>query len=231
MNPHIPQVAVPGVPVPMPVVVQVLAHEWLLRGRAAPEIVIAGRRDGLRAVDPADTHPRLIIDSIDARNFSELAGPDVFEGFGNRAAVSRAVNGLDHAMVLAHGLDHFAALEEIVRRGLLHEHVFSRLAGHDRHEGMPVIRRRNRDGVDVFVVQNLAKVRARLDFLAPFAELVHFIVQMIPVAVANGRDANARNLAEVPDIASSLTPNLDKRSDPDHADANIIIGPEDSRRR
>ena len=72
-----------------------------------------------------------------------------------RAAL-RAV--LDDAVVLAGGLDGDAALVDVVAARLLDVDVLAGLAGPDGHQRVPVVRRGDRDGVDVLVVERLADV-------------------------------------------------------------------------
>jgi len=65
---------------------------------------------------------------------------------------------LHHAIVFASGLHHLAAFPEFVAGGLLHVHVFARLAGPDSRERVPVITRGDRDGVDILVFEKLPDV-------------------------------------------------------------------------
>ena len=69
---------------------------------------------------------------------------------------------LDHAVVLAGGLDHHLALVNGHRDRLLHVHVLAGLAGLDRHVGMPVIRSRDQDCVNVFGSDQFAEIRIDL---------------------------------------------------------------------
>ena len=61
-------------------------------------------------------------------------------------------------VVLAGGLDHPPAFADVVADRLLDVDVLARLAGPDRGQGVPVVRRGDRDGVDVLVVEDLAEV-------------------------------------------------------------------------
>ena len=117
---------------------------------------------------------------------------------------------LDHAVVLAGGLDHHLPLVNGHRDRLLHVHVLAGLAGLDGHVGMPVIRSRDQDRVDVFGGDQLAEIRIDLgsghhgqgEFeirLVDFAESDDFDVvgqfqdrsQVVPAATAASDHAEA----------------------------------------
>ncbi len=68
---------------------------------------------------------------------------------------------LHDAFVLARRLHHLPALENVVAGRLLHEHIFARLTRPDRRQRMPVIAGGNGDGIDIFVVQQLAQIPVR----------------------------------------------------------------------
>ena len=65
---------------------------------------------------------------------------------------------LNDPLVLAHGLDHALAFHDVVTVRLFDVDVFAGLASPDGAERMPMVRRGDRDDVDVFVVEDAAKV-------------------------------------------------------------------------
>src|SRR5207253_10587248 len=69
------------------------------------------------------------------------------------ATTLRAV--LDDAVVLAGRLERDRAFMDVVAGRLLDVDVLAGLAGPDRHEGVPVVGRRDGDGVKVLVVERL----------------------------------------------------------------------------
>src|SRR5437773_7319023 len=81
VNALISQIAVSGVPNPMPIVMEAFAHERFHRGRAAPEIVVDARRDWLRTIDLADARTALVAKAARDENFAEVAGLNPFNGF------------------------------------------------------------------------------------------------------------------------------------------------------
>ena len=65
---------------------------------------------------------------------------------------------LHHAVVFASGGHHLPAFENVVAGGLFAVHILARLAGPDGRERMPVIRRGDRDRVDILVFVKLAQI-------------------------------------------------------------------------
>ena len=223
---HVAEVAVAGVPVPVPVVVQVLAHQGPLVGRAAPEVVVDRLRDRLRAGDLADALPRLVVEPVGVEDLAEIALADVLERLGEAGPLARAVRGLDDPLVLAGRLDHLAAFEDVVGRGLLDVHVLARLAGPDRRQRVPVVGRGDDDRVDVLVVEQLAQVGVRLDARIVRAELLDLRHEMGLVAVAQGGEAQAGNLQMRPDLVLAHAADLHARADADDAQADVVVGAE-----
>ncbi len=65
---------------------------------------------------------------------------------------------LRNALRLFRDLHHPPAFGDRQRQRLLHVHVLARPAGVDEHQGMPVVRCGDRDGVDIFRVEQLSVV-------------------------------------------------------------------------
>ena len=73
---------------------------------------------------------------------------------------------LDDPAVLLGRLDHLAAFEDVVAARLLDVDVLARLAGPDRRQRVPVVRRGDADHVDVLAVVDLAEVGLGLGLVA-----------------------------------------------------------------
>ena len=86
--------------------------------------------------------------------------------------------GLEHAVIVAHRLNHLGPFCEGQRHGLLAEDVFTRIGGGDGHGGVPVIRHHNGDHVDAIPVDDFMEVGRRVDaVVAFFAQL--FRVELV----------------------------------------------------
>ena len=78
------QVPVAGVEHPVPVVVQALAHQGLLRRGAAPQIVVDRGIDLLGALDPADALARLVAEAAGELDLAQVALVDPGQGVLDR---------------------------------------------------------------------------------------------------------------------------------------------------
>src|SRR5262249_44176846 len=108
------QVAVAVVPDPVPVVVQVLAHERLVGGGPAPEVVVHGLGDGLSGLDLADAAAELVADAAGQLDLAELAGVEEGHGLAHARAGAALGPGLANAAGLARRLDNPAAFAHVV---------------------------------------------------------------------------------------------------------------------
>ena len=140
------QVAVAGLPEPVPVVVDVVVVVGVDHGRAAPKVPVQVRRRGGRALEP-DAAARLAAVAVRNLQLAELAGVDglVQPGDARAAALLRAV--LDHHAVFLLRLDRHAALVHVVAHRFLDVNVLAGLRAPDRHQRVPMVRRGDRDGV------------------------------------------------------------------------------------
>ncbi len=89
----------------------------------------------------------------------EAAGTDQFAGeaeLGIRALLATA---LDDALVIAGRFHHRPAFSDRERERFFAINMFARLAGMDGGKGVPVVRGGNEDGVNRFVLEQLAVVR------------------------------------------------------------------------
>jgi len=74
---------------------------------------------------------------------------------------------LQDAAGLPRGLDHARSLVELLDHRLLDVHVLARLHRVDRHRHVPVIRRRDDDGIDIRPRQHFPVVARREEVSAP----------------------------------------------------------------
>ena len=224
MNPPVPQLAVAVGPLPVPVVVQILARQRHDRGRAGPEIVVERGGDRLRAAHLADAAARREMHVANHQDLAEVPLTHVVQRFRVAVRSTRSVGALHDALVLAGRLDHLPAFEDVVGSRFLDVHVLAGLAGPDRHQRVPVIGRGDHDGVDVLAVQELAHVGVSGDLFVAFLETLHLRAEIGVVHVAEGHDANAGDLPETADFVPALATDLDPRADADHGQSNVIVG-------
>ena len=88
MDALVAHVAVAGVVVPVPIVVQLGPIQIDLRRRAAPQVVVDVLGNLQRLVELADGLPRLVARADDAQNLAELAAVNELDGFLDRAGSS-----------------------------------------------------------------------------------------------------------------------------------------------
>ena len=150
---------------------------------------------------------------------------DELDGFHHRrtAAVHRA--DLHQLLVARRRLDHLAAFPHRVRRGLFDEDVLAGLQGPDGGERVPVIRYRDHDGIDVFVVEGAAEVLheprlERLDVLEAF--VVDPRRREVGVDVAERLDFDVLQPREAALEGVALTADADLRED------DAIVGADDA---
>ena len=91
---------------------------------------------------------------------------------------------LDDPIVLARGLDALAALEDVVAARFFHIDVFSRLAGPNRHERMPMVWRGDADGVDLVVLKHLPHIGVLFDLDVLLGQIFRHAVEDALVHIA-----------------------------------------------
>src|SRR5262249_1911974 len=156
------EVAVAVVPDPVPVVVQVLAHQRFLRGRAAPQVVVDRLGDRLLAAHLADAGPVLVAEAAGHADLADLAGADEVDGGAHAGHAAALRAGLADAVELAGRLDDAPALADVVADRLLDVDVLAVLQRPDGRQGVPVVRRGDGDDVDRLVFDDLADVLLEL---------------------------------------------------------------------
>ncbi len=125
---------------------------------------------------------------------------------------------LHHAIVFASSLHHLAGLVDRRRHRLLDEHIFARLARFDSHVRVPVIRRRDANRVDGFVVQNLAEVANRTSRTARL--ILRHIDCGIQIAIVNIAHSSGDGVRLAHRPAQIIAPHL---AHADERDRNAIV--------
>ena len=71
---------------------------------------------------------------------------------------------LDDPVVLSRGANHLATFPESMGAGFLDIDVLTGLTGPDGHQGVPVVRSRDGDGVNRLILEELADISKGLRF-------------------------------------------------------------------
>ena len=152
------EVAVACDMVPVPVVMEFLAGGHLGWSRSRPEIEVeAGRNRGGR-IDQPDARTVAVADGPCDFDVADLAALHEVERLSHAGHAAALHAHLTHASELPRPLRHHAALLHVVAAGLFHVDILARLHGPDGHQGVPVVGRGDRDGVDVLAVEQAADV-------------------------------------------------------------------------
>ena len=214
----IAEVAVAGLKHPVPVVVEPLANRHDLRRRAAPKIEVEPFGTGAGV----STRPMLcaiaVANGAGELDLADLAAVNEVERLAHAGHAAALHAHLAHAAELAGPLRHHAAFVDVVAARLLDVDVFAGLHRPHGHHGVPVIRRGDRDGVDVFVFKQLAHVRVVLRFLASvFHLLASFFVSRF-VEIADRNEIDIGQLRPFADVCTALAVHANDRH------ANFFIG-------
>ena len=214
-------VAVAGVPDPVPVVVELVSHDRKVGGRAEPQIVVNALRRRQRLLSQPYPRPVPVAKASHGNDLPDVAFVQVLVE-GPQARVRTVLKtGTDDAAVLAGRLDHLAPLPDVVRHGLLDVDVLARLTGPYGQEGVPVVGGRRHDDVNVAAVHDAPHV-GRSEDARPLRRLP---LQDLLVRVAEGCDPHPLDLLERPQ--QGCTP----ASETDHGYSDVVVRPEDSRVR
>ena len=106
----------------------------------------------------ADRAARLVAEPLGHVDLAELARAEERDRVLDALVAAALRAGLDDPVVLPRGLDHPPAFAHVVADRLLDVHVLAGLAGPDRRQRVPVVRRGDRDRVDRLVVEHPADV-------------------------------------------------------------------------
>src|ERR1041385_56839 len=192
VNPLVAQIAVAGRPNPMPIIMQILAHQRILGGGTTPQIVVDVLGHGLGAVDFADARAPFVAQATRSQDFANVPFAQPLNGFvDSRPARAGLRAGLNDAVVFAGGFDELASFPDIVGNRFLDVDVFTGLHGPDRRQGLPMVRRRNRNDVDVFVLEQLPNVGIALDGEVVLLALVDLAIENFGIDVAESDQSRA----------------------------------------
>ena len=156
----------------------------------------------------ADALAGLVAEGARDEQLAELARLDRGDGLGP-AAIGAALGAvLDDPVVLPRGLDGDPALVDVVAARLLDVDVLARLAGPDRHQGVPVVRRGDRDRVDRLVLEHAGGCPSRSPVACQLPAFVMLLDLLEPLGVGLGvgidqvGDLHARHACELADVGT-----------------------------
>ena len=139
----------------------------------------------------SDAPPRLAAVPFRDEQLAVFAAVDAgdFIGAALVAALLRPV--LDDPLVLPRRFDRLAAFEDVVTARFFDVDVLARLAGPDRHQRVPVVRRGDGDGIEALVLQRLADVLKTLRRVARLLLDLRYASLVEPrIRIDQLRDAN-----------------------------------------
>ena len=108
---------------------------------------------------------------------------------------------LDDDLVLLPGRGGDRAFVDIMAGGLLDIAVLAGLGRQDRHEGVPVVRRRDADGIKALILKSLTNIRAALAILPPFQSTLQHVL----IGIDQPGELDALVTAETPNVAAAAT--------------------------
>src|SRR5215472_11439142 len=149
------EVAVAVIPEPVKIVMESISRKVSPWRRAEPEIVVHSGGDRLDG-RPADRVPPLVAKSTRQVHVTDYTLPDPpnrFLHYRRRAAIGSV---LYHPAVFLRRREKLPGFEDVVGAWLLDVDVLAGLTSPDRLQGMVVVRRGDRNGINRFVLQNLA---------------------------------------------------------------------------
>ena len=211
-------VAAAGWPDPVPIVVEVFAHERLHGSGAAPEVVVDAGGDGLGAAHFTDAGARLIAEAASVEDFAEFAALKILDQFAI-ADIGTALGAvLDDAVIFGHGFDALAAFPDVVADGLFDVDILAGLAGPDGDQGVPVIGSGGGDGDDVFVLEEVADIFVADDFVALLFLVGDALFEDVLIGITEGGEADVLLFTEGGDVG------LAAGVEADDGDADGLVG-------
>jgi hypothetical protein len=107
---------------------------------------------------------------------------------------------LNDLVVFASCFDELPSFPNVVRNGLFDIHVFAGLNGPNRGQRMPMVWRGDADGIDVFALEQFPDIAVTLETVALVLAFANRLIKDVVVRVAEGNEADARNLLELLDM-------------------------------
>ncbi len=200
----------------MPVVMNHVVAVGRALGRSLPELVVERRRHW-RGLAMPDAGSRVGIPRPHHVRFSDGALANHLERLDGRRRRTLLRSLLDVLAVLPlRGNEQFA-LVWIVSARLLDVHVLSRLQRENRHRRVPVIRRGNRDDVDILVVERAAKITDQPRRPSAQRGRARRLCEHGGIHITEIRDLGVRELAEVLHVHHPTS------VQPDHRDDDLLV--------
>jgi hypothetical protein len=219
----VPHFAVAPVPLPMPVVVELLAHDGGHGGGAGPEVVVDIAGDGSGLGDFADGFAGAEFGAVDPFYFAVAAVLDIACAFLDGGTGALLCAGLDDAVVLAGGVDHLSAFPDGVADGFFDIDIFAGFAAPDGEQGVPVVGGGDDDGVDILAVEEVADILVTLDLVGALEVVfsvgfLDAVFEDFAVGIAESDDLDIGDGLEVLDMGIAAA------TDTDDADPDLVIG-------
>ena len=206
----------------MPIVMKTIARKRLQRRGAGPQVIVNAGRDGFHCSAP-NRCPPLVANRAGQVDLADRAVVQMLHGFEHPGIRSRLASVLANAVVLLHGTHQLPSFKAVMRAWLFHIHVFPGLARPDGHQRVPMIGRSDGNGVDIFVLEQLANIDVGFGLgQSQLLDIPEALVQHVFIHIAQGGNLcpwNTRKTAEVIVAATSHSANC-------HPDT--IIGAQDS---
>jgi hypothetical protein len=143
---------------------------------------------------------------VDAGDLAEFAGLDHLHDtpvIGE--VVVDVIPHLRNPAVVQRRVGDGAALSHTVAERFLDKHIFSRLEGCHRRDGVPVVGCDHRDGVDLFVLEELSEVAESLGLIAlGLFDDADGAVEVALIDIADGGDSNIILLQKLVQAVESL---------------------------
>src|SRR4051812_16543274 len=188
MNALVSDFAVSVIPEKAPVVMEPVRVEPSSRGGTKPLVVIdpSGRVGVCRS---ADADPHLINPRLHEADLAEFAGCGVFHCASVMRSAASLRADLNDAVVFARGVADNAAFFDGLTKGLLKIDVLTSGDRKQTHACVPVVRCRNQDRIDLFVVEDPSEILhiLRLPFLV-FRDNGPSLMKDFVVKIAKGLD-------------------------------------------
>lgn len=214
-------VAVAVRPLPVPIIVEAVAHNGEFAAGATPEVVVEGLRGLLRAINQADAFTGLIAETVGVEHLAEgfVLDPfhDLVPTFGGTAL--HAVLD-DELIVLFSGFDELATFPDVVGDGLFYVDVLASLESPDTRKGVPVVGCGDNDGIEFLVFKEFSDVSVGIELGLRLGESFLLALQGNRIGVTNGSDTDAHAVFEafeVSGMAGTLPPATD------HANSHIRV--------
>ena len=169
VNAPVPHFAGAGVPVPVPIVLEFIAINREIRRRAEPKIFVDVFRELHRRRAFADRVARAVMIDASGENFAErfFFVQELFD-FRLHFVAALLHPDLADALVFAGGGDGLAAFPNRVRKRFFDVNVFPGFHRPNGAEAVPMVASRDDDRVDIFIVEEGARVGKRFRFFETF---------------------------------------------------------------